>query len=235
MSKRYRSVLLLGQDHSELGGIGIEEVTPRISIAISRGRFPKPYAYVDPNEDAVFALTDGTTTVLAVADGHNGFDAARIAIHAVELVAPDVLAAPAQKATALLAEAAVTSVNDSLPPTRVDSRTALTVVVISNGALAAATFGDTVCFVVTRRDIERVGRTAAFIGQDTITPNFEIETCAVEAQATTILASDGLTNYATESAIRSAIGDRGGNAETFVRMAFEGGAGDNVAVAVLGP
>ena len=158
MSERYRSALLLGQDHSELGGIAIDEVTPRISIAISRGRFPKPYAYVDPNEDAVFALTDGTTTVLAVADGHNGFDAARTAIHAVELVAPDVLAAPAQKATALLAEAAVTSVNDSLPPTRVDSRTALTVVVISNGALAAATFGDTVCFVVTRRDIERVGR-----------------------------------------------------------------------------
>ena len=235
MSERYRSALLLGEDHTELGGIAVDEVTPRISIAISRGRFPKPYAYVDPNEDAVFALTDGATTILAVADGHKGFDAARTAIQAVELVAPDVLTTPAETATALLVEAAVTSVNDSHPPTRVDSRTALTVVVISDGALAAATFGDTVCFVVIRQDIERVGRSAAFIGHDTITRNFEIETRPVKAQATTILASDGLTNYATESAIRSAIGDRGGHAETFVHMAFEGGAGDNVAVAVLGP
>ena len=76
----FRSALLLGEDHTELEEVAITEVTPNLAIGISRGRFPKGYPHVDPNEDAVYAATDGTTTVLVVADGHQGFDAARAAI-----------------------------------------------------------------------------------------------------------------------------------------------------------
>jgi hypothetical protein len=79
----FRTGLLLGSGHENLGEFEIEEVSSHIAIGISRGRFPKAYAHIDPNEDAVSAATDDTTTVLAVADGHNGFDAARTAILAI--------------------------------------------------------------------------------------------------------------------------------------------------------
>ncbi|MEA3502778.1 MAG: hypothetical protein U9R47_08390, partial [Actinomycetota bacterium] len=75
-----QSILLLGSDHTELGEVEIAELSPHVAVGISRGRFPKGYAHVDPNEDAVFAATDGTTAIIAVADGHHGFDAAEAAI-----------------------------------------------------------------------------------------------------------------------------------------------------------
>ena len=79
----FQSALLLGSDHTELDEVAIEVVTPNLAIGISSGRFPKGYPHADPNEDAVFATTDGVTTILAVADGHHGFDAARAAITAI--------------------------------------------------------------------------------------------------------------------------------------------------------
>ena len=71
-----RSSLLLGSNYETLGDVAIEEITPQLAIGISRGRFRKGYPHVDPNEDAVIVAADDATTVLAVADGHNGFDAA---------------------------------------------------------------------------------------------------------------------------------------------------------------
>lgn len=54
------------------------------SIGLSRGGAAKTYDHVDPNEDcAFFALGDGGM-LLAVADGHRGFDAADTAIFNLE-------------------------------------------------------------------------------------------------------------------------------------------------------
>jgi hypothetical protein len=94
-----RSIVLLGSDHTELEQIAIEELTPNVAIGISRGRFPKGYPHLDPNEDAVFAATDGTTTVLAVADGHHGFDAAREAILTISDTTPSVINGEAEKSS----------------------------------------------------------------------------------------------------------------------------------------
>src|SRR5665811_2204355 len=66
-----RTAVLWGNDHTELGEIGFTEVPPAGAIAISRGKFRKGYSYLDPNEDAVLIATDGTSWLLAVADGHD--------------------------------------------------------------------------------------------------------------------------------------------------------------------
>ena len=105
----FHSALLLGEDHTELEEVAITEVAPNLAIGISRGRFPKGYPHIDPNEDAAYAATDGTTTVLAVADGHQGFDAARAATSAIADTAPGVIDAPLEVVIRQLAGAAIDS------------------------------------------------------------------------------------------------------------------------------
>ena len=75
--------MLRGPDHETLGEIALEEIAPSLALALSRGRFPKGYPHLDPNEDGALAATDGATAVLAVVDGHNGFEAASAALQAV--------------------------------------------------------------------------------------------------------------------------------------------------------
>jgi len=66
------------------------------AIAISRGGAKKTYAHRDPNEDACGFAFSPAGTVLAVADGHAGSDAAQIAIeYAINQLAPRLLAADA--------------------------------------------------------------------------------------------------------------------------------------------
>jgi hypothetical protein len=72
----FQSALLVGSDHTELDEVAIEEVTRNLAIGISCGWFPKGHPHADPNDDTVFAATDGNTAILAVADGDHGFDAA---------------------------------------------------------------------------------------------------------------------------------------------------------------
>ncbi|MFH1330493.1 MAG: hypothetical protein ABIJ48_07590, partial [Actinomycetota bacterium] len=83
-----RLAALWGTDHETLGEIALEEVTPSLVAALSRGRYPKGYPHLDPNEDGALAASDGTAAVLAVVDGHNGFDAARAALQAVHEQVP---------------------------------------------------------------------------------------------------------------------------------------------------
>jgi serine/threonine protein phosphatase PrpC len=71
--------LLLGREHTEVGAVEIR-AAQRAAIAISRGGAPKVYAHTDPNEDAALVLEGRHGTLLAVADGHGGADAAEIAV-----------------------------------------------------------------------------------------------------------------------------------------------------------
>jgi len=125
----FQSALLVGSDHTELDEVAIEEVTPKLTIGISCGWFPKGYPHADPNEDAVFAATDGNATIVAVADGHHGFDAARAAITAIAEAAT----APTDETAQLIARRLTVTAIDAvvatvpfLPPPRDTSRTALT-------------------------------------------------------------------------------------------------------------
>jgi serine/threonine protein phosphatase PrpC len=74
-----RFALQRGREHTELGAIDIvaEEAA---AIAISIGGAKKRYAHVDPNEDAALLALGPAGTLVAVADGHHGFEAAEVAL-----------------------------------------------------------------------------------------------------------------------------------------------------------
>lgn len=82
-----RSALLRGPEHAVLGGIAaIAE--DALAIALSQGGAAKRYPHREPNEDfAGFAWSEWGA-VLAVADGHQGADAAAVALERAIAHAP---------------------------------------------------------------------------------------------------------------------------------------------------
>lgn len=74
-----KSAVLRGREHVDVGLIDVVGEAGT-AIAISRGGARKTYGYTDPNEDVTaFALGSGGT-LLAVADGHSGFEASEVVI-----------------------------------------------------------------------------------------------------------------------------------------------------------
>ena len=238
MPDHFHSALLLGEDHTELGEVAIREVTPNLVIGISRGRFPKGYAHVDPNEDAVFAASDGATTILAVADGHHGFDASRAAVTAIAQTAPTATIEPAETIARILAEAAIRAVAATVPllaAPRNTSRTSLTICVIADETAAAVTIGDTACYRAARRRATRIGTDSEFLSPKTKLASIQTETTQVQRNAAIVVTTDGLIDFAVdpETLIRSTAKLGASDAaERLVEAAFAGGAGDNIAVAL---
>jgi serine/threonine protein phosphatase PrpC len=74
-----RLALLRGREHVELGAIDVVAEGAG-AIAISMGGAPKRYAHVDPNEDAALLALGSSGALVAVADGHRGFEAAEVAL-----------------------------------------------------------------------------------------------------------------------------------------------------------
>ncbi|MGI9431532.1 MAG: PP2C family protein-serine/threonine phosphatase [Myxococcota bacterium] len=83
-----KSALLRGRDHVALGAIdAVAEADA--AIAISVGGAPKTYSHADPNEDAALFAIGEAGTLVAVADGHRGFEAAEVALeHLIANPAP---------------------------------------------------------------------------------------------------------------------------------------------------
>jgi len=74
-----KSALLRGREHVELGAIdAVAEA--HAAIAISIGGAHKTYPHTDPNEDAALFALGEVGTLVAVADGHRGFEAAEVAL-----------------------------------------------------------------------------------------------------------------------------------------------------------
>ncbi len=234
----FHSALLLGEDHTELEEVAITEVAPNLAIGISRGRFPKGYPHVDPNEDAAYAATDGTTTVLVVADGHQGFDAARAATSAIADTAPGVIDAPLEVVIRQLAGAAIAAVAEivpTLPPPRNTSRTSLTIAAVRGDAIAATTIGDTAGYVATRRRSKRLGTDSEFLSSETDPAAISVAEKKLPDRAAVILTTDGFIDFATDlkGTLRSAAQlAPPAAAELLLSESFSGGAGDNIAVAV---
>jgi serine/threonine protein phosphatase PrpC len=234
-----RSALLLGSDHSELEETAVVDLGPDLAVGISRGRFPKGYPHLDPNEDAVFAMTDGTTTILAVADGHRGFEAAKAAITAIGAHTESSLRSEPEVIVRNLAEVAIDAVATILPahpPTRDRSGASLSICALDTGTLAAATLGDTSCFIATKRRARRIGGDTPFLSPVSEATEIDVTTRSLGATSAVVVASDGFTDFA---------GDVGASLRTAATMsaplgvehllaeAFTGGAGDNIAIAVL--
>ena len=232
-----RSSLLLGVDHAQLGEVRIEELGPSVAVGISRGRFPKGYPHVDPNEDAVFAAADGETVVMAVADGHSGFDAALAAIRAVADAPLPTRAVALDTVVRDRVWAAVEAVNavvGHLVAPRDASRTSLTVAATRHGRIATCTIGDTACFVTTRRRATRIGGVTRFLAPDTDASAIHVEAAHLPSRGTVILASDGVLDFVGDPAhqIRQVAGMApAASVESLISAAFSGGAGDNVSVA----
>ena len=232
------SGLLLGEDYPELEQIRVREFAPNVAIGISRGRFPKGYPHVDANEDAVYAATDGTTTVLAVADGHNGFDAARSAMMAIAAATPRFMNGALETVIRQISMAALAAVSEAvppLPPPRDTSETSLTIAAIRDNAVATTTIGDTALFVVAGRRITRHGTDTEYVSPTTDAAAIEFISAKISAKAVVILASDGFLDFAADprTALRTAatlaVSDA---ANQLISEAFAGGAGDNIAIAL---
>lgn len=236
-------VTLWGDEHTVLDQVADVAVDGRTAVALSRGRYPKPYEHLDPNEDGVLAACGPAGRLLAVVDGHFGFDAARAALAAVADRAPTLVEqAPRRPAAALqdvcgAALRAVAAAVAAATGAREDSRTALTLALLVGDFLYVATYGDTVCVRERSGRGKAVGADAAFLGPDSdIAPVTRVR---LRPQDRVAVASDGLTTYLGRdwvghtAAILARAEDPRWAARALVELAMDGGAGDHVAVGVL--
>lgn len=245
MSDDVQLVALWGDDHRELGPVVVSRLDGRCAIALSRGRYPKRAAALDPNEDAVLAAAGPGGHLLAVADGHSGFDAARAATVAVAAGSPPLLRRPSRDPRGALAalfgdaERAVSDAVASRDGPRAGSRTALTVVHAGARSVHYATLGDTAAVRVSRGRAVVLGGPRPFVQPGVPAPT--VARRALRAGHGLVLCSDGLSDFLGRdwprrvTDISRAAGDAADCARRLVAAACEAGAGDNVAVAVLLP
>lgn len=241
------SAVLWGRDHVDYGDVVTRAVGEAVGLALTRGRHPKPYAWVDPNEDVVAAVVGPRATLLAVADAHNGADAAEAAITTVlECFGDDPPDDPDEAALVDLFAAAghdVLRVTSQLAPPHRDSRTTLSVALVGPETVTWAALGDSPVFVVhggraRELSIPRhlfVGHPLSrFVLDERLSRGRE----PLQPGDAVVLASDGFTNFAVidpAAAVAEALAAAPSPvdaAAALVDHAVDGGAGDNVAVAV---
>lgn len=237
--------VLMGEDHPDLGHLATKTLDDRTAIVLSRGRFPKPYAHVDPNEDAVLAAAVlAGVRVLSVADGHNGFDAARAAMGAVTIRLPTLFDIDGDPEAALhntfeSARAAVGRALRGVTGPRTASRTALSLVVLSREAAWTATLGDTTVVRVRNGRAKVISETGQFLGPQTPAP--PVEALKLKADDRVVAMTDGIVNYlGADWADRvGALVAQAGSAPECVQdlatLAMRGGAGDHLAAAAAWP
>lgn len=236
-------VSLWGDELETLDDVAATPLDGAGAIALSRGRFPKAYPHLDPNEDAVLAAAGPGGRLVAVADGHSGFDAARAALRAVaDSVDRLVAAAPdrpgeALESVCLDALRAVTEAVAAAPAERADSRTALTVALETDGRLHVATYGDTACARLRAGKAKAVSGAYAFLGPGAPPPR--LDQVRLRAGDAVLVASDGLVDFlgrgwtVRAAEVVAAETDPLAAARALVELAMTGGAGDHIAVGLL--
>jgi len=236
-----RSAVLWGSDHTELGEIAVAEVPPASGLGISRGKFRKGYPYLDPNEDAVLVAADGTSWLLAVADGHGGFDAARAAIAALQTTGAEILGQTdpevAIATAARAAHAAIVAAN--WDDARAGSATTLAVALVIGDQLTVGSFGDSMVAVARDQRLLPVNRPSPFLDAGTDPAEVQISQAALQRGDVVLAATDGLTDFLGSHGPRalartlSSTEEPGVLVRLAVEQAFAGGAGDNIAVALM--
>ncbi len=233
---------LLGSDSTMLGEIDTAHVG-RAGLSLSRGRFPKSVPSVDPNEDAVLAAQRADRYLLAVADGHHGFDAALAAIQHVESTSSPILCDDRDGRTVLRelfaqAREQVAQALTSHEDIRGESRTALSVVLVHGREAWGATCGDSSIFLVRGGKARSLTSPSRFLGPQTPTPS--VVRWRLRVGDALALVTDGFTDYLSQPVGNTLAGalrdpDPAHAAQGLARAAFAGGAGDNIGVAVLLP
>ena len=240
--------VLLGRDHTAEGTTAVRAVG-RCAVGIARGWEPKPYSYVDPNEDAVAVVDDEHAQLLVVADGHHGHQVSHEAVIAVL----ELLGSPPRPADLRLREVreVVRLIADRVQPMSsgdAPSRTTLVVALRSARHLQWFAAGDSALLVVDpQRALQLTTPTRWFFGDApsvaTTRWGVALGRTDLTLEATVIAATDGYTDYlptpsqpaeAAAAAVRDAT-VAGRAAAALLDQARRGGAGDNVGVSVSLP
>ncbi len=205
-----KTALLRGREHDRVGEIHTVAEGPA-AIAISRGGRSKRYPHTDPNEDAaLFAWGEGGTLV-AVADGHRGFEAAETALeHLLASPAPQWIEPGGvrtgsweRQVLAALCDANERVLSEARTPER-PARTTLVLALVPRDQQIVlwASIGDSHVFRASESGAEELGAAAegetAFLGHRSETPESLQAKCRCGAAPlggarAVVLATDGLS------------------------------------------
>lgn len=244
--------VLWGREQDSYGDVAVTEPGPGVALALTRGLHPKPYRWVDPNEDAVAAAIGSRATLLVVADAHNGAVASEVAVNTVldqvgddppeDLDDADLVALFVRASSAILAETRA-----RLDARRRESRTTLSLALVAGRRLRWAALGDSPVLVVDDgRGRELTTQSLHFAGwpmaSRQMDPVLQRGRLTLTDDAWVVVASDGLANFTLTGSTAKAAAEvlaqatnAAHGARSLIDHAFAGGAGDNVAAAVLAP
>jgi serine/threonine protein phosphatase PrpC len=226
---------LLGRDFPDLGTSGFVVHAQGGALALSRGRLPKPYAHVDPNEDAALLAHAERGTLLAVTDGFNGVAASELALAEVERSVDRLLDEDPEAFEEEIRSLArrIGSRDHRLG----ESHTCLALIAIAGEICHVAGFGDSCAFRATAPEplIPPDDPPAwTVLGEAADLPpssRFAAHFRAVPGERLAVV-SDGVTNF-TRSSVPETLAGARDDGEAAVRIledALAGGAGDNVSV-----
>lgn len=237
--------VLLGRDHTTTGSTVVRG-TGRCAVGLARGWEPKPYPYVDPNEDAVAVVDGADAQLLVVADGHHGQEASHEAVRAVL----ELLGSPPRPADLRLREVRdvahdVAERVWALRAGQRHSRTTLVVALRTPRHVQWFAAGDSALLVVTPTGaLQPTTASRWFFGDDPawVTSRGGIRHGRIEvgAEAAVAAVTDGYTDYLPGTlapAPTAAIAVRAERnarraAAALLEQARVGGAGDNVGVSL---
>lgn len=239
--------ILWGSDHTQLGEIATVAPAPHVGLAISKGRLEKAYRHTDPNEDAVAAVIDQDASLLVLADGHNGFLSAQTAVREVLRafgegpLALDIADQTLVDVFHAAHRAVVRRTGQPDCPTP-ESRTTLAVALVGPDTGRWASMGDSAVWALERDRAHLLSRPESrFIGypmdRASLSMSLQAGAVALKHGDAMVLASDGFVDFTDPPDLAVAAAFAKGSAperiaHTLVQMAFQGGAGDNVSVAV---
>lgn len=207
-----RAALLRGREHVELGAVDAV-AEGAAGIAISRGGALKAYAHHDPNEDGALLALGDAGVLVAVADGHHGFEAAEVALEYVAThpaphwTEPGTVrpASWARQAAAVLEDANRAILGErGARDEGYGPRTTLALALVrpAEGQLFYAALGDSRLYVADAEGVRDVGAPpaggAAFLGQDAaagaaLAARAAVGQLPLAGLRAVVLASDGLT------------------------------------------
>lgn len=242
---------LFGRDHEQPGAVATAVVADgAVALGLARGWRPKPYAYVDANEDVVAGVVGARAQLLIVADGHNGRQASHDAVDAVvDLLGDDPRPADLDDDEVIDVVLQIGRwIGERAHRRGPRSRTTMVVALRSRTHLQWFGVGDSALLVVDDDHHTRLTTaTRWFLGDDPDGPELR-RTLArgrvgLPASAWVTLATDGYTDYlptrgtVADVAAHAIAGARtaGRAVDAMLEQSRRGGAGDNVGVTVSGP
>lgn len=236
-----RVVALYGDDHPELDDVATAELADGAAITLSRGRYHKVDDHPDANEDGVVAAVGPAGWLLAVADGHHGFDAARAALRTVadgaeSLLAHDPKPDGVRQLCDAVMDAAAKAAERAVGP-RQGSDAAFSLVVVAGSRLLVANYGDTAVARLRGSRAKVLTEPQPFLRLAFEPP--PPRRVRLRAGDRVVAASDGITDFLGRewptrmAQLTESAADPLQAVRALPAAAMDGGAGDHLAAALL--